>query len=163
MRDKNKQNTDKNIRRYHCGYSAIHTHTHTHTHAHIILLILCDWKVEYIIVSHSVVSDSLWPHGLQPIRLLCPWNSSGKNTRVDCHSLASQPRNQTQVFCITGRFFTIWAIGKSWWKQVNRGHIGHLFHWPSLLTLVLCLHKPCPRWAYQPLGPLSQRRHKHCP
>ena len=27
-----------------------------------------------------VVSDSLWPHGLQPTRLLCPWNSPGKNT-----------------------------------------------------------------------------------
>ena len=30
---------------------------------------------------HSVESDSLWPHGLQPARLLCPWNFSGKNTR----------------------------------------------------------------------------------
>ena len=37
-------------------------------------------------VSHSVVSDSLWPHALQPARLLYPWNSPGKN-RVDCHSL----------------------------------------------------------------------------
>ena len=37
--------------------------------------------------SHSVVSDSLQPHGLQPIRLLCPWNSVGKNTRVGSHSL----------------------------------------------------------------------------
>ena len=26
-------------------------------------------------VSRSVVSDSLQPHGLQPARLLCPWNS----------------------------------------------------------------------------------------
>ena len=25
------------------------------------------------------------PHGLQPARLLCPWNSPGKNTRVDAH------------------------------------------------------------------------------
>ena len=38
-------------------------------------------------VSHSVVSDSLRPHGLWPARLLCPWDSSGKNTGVDCHSL----------------------------------------------------------------------------
>ena len=28
------------------------------------------------------MSDSLQPHGLQPIRLLCPWDSPGKNTRV---------------------------------------------------------------------------------
>ena len=30
---------------------------------------------------------SLWPHGLYPARLLCPWNSPGKNTRVGCHFL----------------------------------------------------------------------------
>ena len=28
----------------------------------------------FLHVSHSVVSDSLWPHGLQPTRLLGPWN-----------------------------------------------------------------------------------------
>ena len=36
-------------------------------------------------VSCSV--DSLWLHGLQPARLLCPWNSPGKNIGVRCHSL----------------------------------------------------------------------------
>ena len=39
------------------------------------------------IESHSVVSDSLSSHELWPTRLLCPWNSPGKNTRVSCHSL----------------------------------------------------------------------------
>ena len=38
-------------------------------------------------VSHSVVPDSLQPHGLQPARLLCPWDSPGKNTEVGCHFL----------------------------------------------------------------------------
>ena len=38
-------------------------------------------------VSCSGMSDSLWPHGLQPTRLLCPWDSPGKNTGVGCHSL----------------------------------------------------------------------------
>ena len=33
------------------------------------------------------VSDSLQPHGLQPARLLCPWDSPGKNTEVGCHFL----------------------------------------------------------------------------
>ena len=31
--------------------------------------------------------DSSQAHGLQPTRLLCPWNFSGKNTGVGCHSL----------------------------------------------------------------------------
>ena len=39
--------------------------------------------------SHSVVSDSSWPHGLQPTRLLhpCPWDFPGKSTGVGCHCL----------------------------------------------------------------------------
>ena len=38
-------------------------------------------------VSLSVVSDSLWLHGLYPTRLLCPWTVPGKNTRMGCHAL----------------------------------------------------------------------------
>ena len=37
--------------------------------------------------SHSVVSDSLWPHGLYLIRLLRPWDFPGKSAGVDCHFL----------------------------------------------------------------------------
>ena len=32
-------------------------------------------------VSHSVMLNSLGSHGLQPTRILCPWNSPGKNTK----------------------------------------------------------------------------------
>ena len=37
----------------------------------------------------SVVQQclTLQPHGLQPARLLCPWDFPSKNTGVDCHSL----------------------------------------------------------------------------
>ena len=35
------------------------------------------WKWKW---SCSVVSDSLWSHGLQPTRLLCPWDFPGKST-----------------------------------------------------------------------------------
>ena len=31
-------------------------------------------------LSHSVVSNPLQPHGLQPARLLCPWDFPGKST-----------------------------------------------------------------------------------
>ena len=57
--------------------------------------------------SCSVVSDSLWPHGLYN-----PWNSPVQNTGVGSLSLlqgSSQPRDRTQVSCIAGRFFTSWA------------------------------------------------------
>ena len=35
-------------------------------------------------VSCSVVSNSMRPYGLKPTRLLCPWDSPGKNTGVGC-------------------------------------------------------------------------------
>ena len=35
----------------------------------------------------SVVSDSVRPHRPQPTRLLCLWDSPGKNTGVGCHFL----------------------------------------------------------------------------
>ena len=37
--------------------------------------------------SRSVVSDSQQRHGLQPTRLLCPWDFPGKSTGVGCHCL----------------------------------------------------------------------------
>ena len=40
--------------------------------------------------SRSVMSNSLWPHGLQPTRLLCPWDFLGKSTGVGCHCLTHQ-------------------------------------------------------------------------
>ena len=39
------------------------------------------------VLTCSVMSDSQRPHGLQPTRLLCPWDSPGKNTRVGCYAL----------------------------------------------------------------------------
>ena len=36
------------------------------------------------------MSDSLWPHGLEPARLLCPWNSPGQYTGVGCHFLLQE-------------------------------------------------------------------------
>ena len=57
------------------------------------------WKVKW---SHSVVSDSSWPHGLQPTRLLLPWDFPGKSTGVGCH-----------------RLLQTWALELSKWKRIN--------------------------------------------
>ena len=49
--------------------------------------ILCV-QVAYCLCSvTSLMSGSLQPCGLQPARLLCPWDSPGKNTRVCCFAL----------------------------------------------------------------------------
>ena len=38
-------------------------------------------------VSVAESALTLWPCGLEPARLLCPWDSPGKNTGVGCHAL----------------------------------------------------------------------------
>ena len=43
----------------------------------------------FLLFSCSVVSDSLQPHGLQPSRLLCPWEAPGKNTGAGCYFLTN--------------------------------------------------------------------------
>ena len=35
----------------------------------------------------TVISDSSQPNELQPARLLCPWDSPGKNTGMGCQAL----------------------------------------------------------------------------
>ena len=47
---------------------------------------ICVYMCLYVCASCSVVSDSLRHHGLQPSRLLSPWDFSGKNTGVGSHS-----------------------------------------------------------------------------
>ena len=44
--------------------------------ASIWCVCVCVW------VSQSVMPDSLWPHGLQPASLHCPWDAPGKNTSL---------------------------------------------------------------------------------
>ena len=60
-------------------------------------------------VSCSVTSDSLRPHGLQPARFLCPWDSPSKNTGVGCH------------FLLQGIFLT---------QRLNLGYLC-LLHWQA--------------------------------
>ena len=51
--------------------------------------------------SRSVVSDSSRPHGLQPTRLLRPWDFPGKSTAVGCHCLlrSSSYYNHNRKLC----------------------------------------------------------------
>ena len=49
--------------------------------------------------SRSVVSDSSRPHGLQPIRLLHPWDFPGKSTGVVCHCLLHKESWALENWC----------------------------------------------------------------
>ena len=60
--------------------------------------------------SRSVMSDSLRPHGLQPTRLLHPWDFPGKSTGVGCHCLlrlTTGPPGNSQYFT---PFFFDWIV-----------------------------------------------------
>ena len=60
----------------------------------------------------SVLYDSLQPRGLYPARLLCPWDSPGKNSGVGCHArlqgiLPTQGSNSSLPSpALAGEFFT---------------------------------------------------------
>ena len=88
---------------YLCIYlSSIHPLVciHIHTHGYIFSF------------SHSVMSNSLHPHGLQPTRFLSAWNSPGKHIGVDSHSLLQRiflTQGLNPGLHCTGGFFTIWA------------------------------------------------------
>ena len=60
----------------------------------------------------------LWPHGLQSARLLCPWDSPGKNTGVGCHFLlqgifltqgSNSPSSQEDLL--------LWTTGRKYQKE----------------------------------------------
>ena len=72
----------------------------------------------------SVMSDSFWPHGLQPTRLLYPWDSPGKNTGVGCHYL------------FQGIFLT----------QGSKLHLLRLLHWQAGSSPLVPPGKPHKKW-----------------
>ena len=68
------------------------------------------------LLSHSVVSDSLHPMNCSLPGSSVHGDSPGKNTGGGCLPSSrgsSQPKDRTQVSCIAGRFFTIWATGEA--------------------------------------------------
>ena len=71
----------------------------------------------------SVVSDSLRPHGSEPNRLFCPWNSPGKDTGVGCRFLLQDLPDpgielETPVSpVLVGGFFTTESPGKPLKRQ----------------------------------------------
>ena len=73
------------------------------------------------VLNHSVVPSSLGPHGLQPTRLLGPWDFRGKNTEVVCH------------FLFQGIFLT----------QGSNPGLLHFLHWQVYSLPLSHLKRPC--------------------
>ena len=74
--------------------------------------------------SHSVVSNSSQPHGLQPTRLLCPWDFPGKSAGVGCHCLLwgkeisrLKKEIQTCFFLSVSCSYRFHSSNKCTWRQ----------------------------------------------
>ena len=78
--------------------------------------------------SHSVVSDSLRPLGLQPTRLLRQWDLPGKSAGVGCH-------------CLLHWVFYLPQLG------ISKGRLNLV---PAAYSLLQFILHCCPQWAFLP-------------
>ena len=108
--------------------------------------VVCFILLVCVYVSHSVMSDSLWPYRLWPTRLLCPLNYPSKNTRADYHAFLqgifpTQGSNPSLLHCkadslppeLPGKPFILVGIPQS----------EELFSWNSEISLLISLQCVC--------------------
>ena len=69
----------------------------------------------HVVILQVLVAHSLQPHGLQPARLPCPWDSLGKNTSVDCLSLLQG------IFLTQGSNLGLWHCRQNLYHLSHRG------------------------------------------
>ena len=98
------------------------------------------------VLSRSIVSDSLQPHKLQPVRFLCPWNFPGKNTEVGCHFLLQDMESYRlslshhchMIFCSSSNFLHLCEVCKFpqliVWIQQLRSILSNAAGWRWSLT-----------------------------
>ena len=111
---------------------------------------------------NSVVSDSLRPHELYSTRLLCSWDSPGKNTGAGCHALLQRifPTQGSNPYLL---HLLLWLVGplklaplwKPWrWlvmhiKNMKNGLITYLWNFTlKLLSYRICRCVQRIMWLY---------------
>ena len=67
------------------------------------------------------MSDSLRPHGLQPTRILHPWDFPGKSTGMGCHCLLQE--------------VSLFLLYSQYWRTCLWHHILHSINWLESLTV----------------------------
>ena len=107
-------------------------------------------RVRYVCVymgvcmlSHSAVSDSLQHHGLQPTRLLCPWDSPGKDAGVGSCSLLqgiflTQGLNPSRPHC-RWILYHLGQQGNKWTLEWVAYPFSRGSSWPRNRTGVPCI------------------------
>ena len=116
----------------------IQKNTYTYTHTYIFYFFLQYKNFPVLTRTHNVLCLvaqlclTLWDCSLPGSSV--HGDSPGKNTGVGCYDLSRgsfQLTDWTQVSCIAGRFFTIWATRKP------RTHNSYI-HFHSMATLYKC-------------------------
>ena len=112
------------------------------------------------VLSYLVSSDSLWPRGLEPTRLLCPWDSPGKKTGVDCYAFLqgiflTQGLKLDLPYCRLILYHLSHQRSPSYfWLEIYLSILLFLFlartcHFSSLADVLWRLYHPSEGWALQ--------------
>ena len=59
-------------------------------------------------------------HGLQPTRLLCPWDFPGKSTGVGCHCLLRNNQQRAPIqalFILFNQLENLESLTGGWWQR----------------------------------------------
>ena len=80
--------------------------------------------------SRSVVPDSQLPHGLQPTRLLHPWDFPGKSTGVGCHCLL-----QWMLCTIYVKNASVFKKWDTYYSEVIKSYHMNLWGNPNCVSL----------------------------
>ena len=99
------------------------------------------------------MSDSLRPHRLQPTRLLCPWDSPGKNTGQGCHALPqeifpTQGSNSGLLHCRRILYQLSYAGSPNYWLLYWKWKTELLPEYKRMFKCIGC----SPSWSHGWLG-----------
>ena len=83
------------------------------------------------------MSDSVRPHRRQPTRLLCPWDSSGKNTGVGCHFLLQCMKVKVKSLSRAQLLVTPWTAA---YQAPPSMGFSRQEYWSGLPLPSLCMH-----------------------
>ena len=83
------------------------------------------------VLVRSLVSNSLRPHGLEPAKLLCSWDSLSKNTGVGCHALLQRifPTQESNPRLLP---LLCWQS-----DSLPLSHLGSPFNFPNSILIIL--------------------------
>ena len=107
----------------------------------------------WAVLSLSVVSDSLWPQGLQPVRLLCPHGFSRQYTGMGCHALLQG------IFPTQGSYPGLLHCRQILYQLSHQGSPHSVYKLPkSLARSQLCLYRTDSKTKAQ----MAKRHTKRC-